>query len=116
MIEELWLQIGPFFASILDVNRYNSEWQTHHHNAMAAIQAGDIEAAVNAIANDIDSAREYFFAAEDLSTGGQRPRLSDKRGKAVQSLLGTKHEQLDGLQSSSRSLARRTRGLPKISC
>lgn len=106
MIEELWMQIGPFFASILDVNKYNHAWQSHHHDAVAAIQARDVEAAVNAIANDINSAKDYFVAAEELSTSHRRP-LSDKRIDAVQSLREIGREQSGAPRSASRSLARR---------
>lgn len=62
LIEGLWMQIGPFFASILDVDSYNHGWRVYHTDIIEAIRAGDEDAAVAAIGRDIDSAKAYFVS------------------------------------------------------
>ncbi len=63
IIEGLWMQIGPFFASMLNIQSYSDSWQTYHRDVVEAILSGDAEAAANAIVRDIDSAKAYFTAA-----------------------------------------------------
>ncbi|WP_307742833.1 GntR family transcriptional regulator [Gemmobacter fulvus] len=60
MIEGLWMQIGPFYAAILDTSTRADYWQIYHEQAIAAIRAGDAEEAARAIARDINSARDFF--------------------------------------------------------
>lgn len=64
MIEGLWMQIGPFYAAIIDDSRAGADWQIHHERAIAAIRAQDVEGAALAISRDIESAQDYFSARE----------------------------------------------------
>lgn len=63
LIEGLWMQIGPFFASILDIKTYNEGWKVYHQDVIDAIRAGDAEAAAAAIERDVDSAKSYFLSS-----------------------------------------------------
>jgi DNA-binding GntR family transcriptional regulator len=69
MIEGLWMQIGPFYASILDIKTYNQDWR--HQHVIEAIRAGDTESAVIAIARDIDSAKDYFVSTDITEPPGK---------------------------------------------
>lgn len=64
MIEGVWMQIGPFYAAILDNSRADANWQLHHERAIAAIRSQDVDGAATAIARDIESAQNYFSARE----------------------------------------------------
>lgn len=64
LIERSWMQIGPFYASILDINTYNQIWQAYHVAIIDAIRVGDAEAAAAAVAQDIDSAKDYFISSD----------------------------------------------------
>ena len=65
IIEGLWMQIGPFFASIMDMQSYNEGWKIYHGEVIDAIRAGDANEAAHAIARDIDSAKSYFTAMDE---------------------------------------------------
>ena len=65
IIEGLWMQIGPFFASILEMNSFRDGWQIYHSDIIEAVRSGNADEAALAIARDIDSAKAYFAAATD---------------------------------------------------
>lgn len=69
MIEGVWMQIGPFYAAILDNSRADANWQLHHEQAITAIRSQDVDGAATAIARDIESAQNYFSASEMALVG-----------------------------------------------
>ncbi len=69
MIEGLWMQIGPFYAAIIDDSRADADWQVHHEQVIAAIRAQDLEGAALAISRDIESAKDYF-STRDIALVG----------------------------------------------
>lgn len=68
-IEGLWMQIGPFFSSILDLKSYTDGWQIYHGDIIDAVRAGDSEGAALAVARDIESAKAYFKAVSVIEPG-----------------------------------------------
>lgn len=64
MIEGLWMQIGPFYAAILDDSQADANWQVHHEQAISAIRVQDVEGAALAIARDVESAKDFFSTRE----------------------------------------------------
>lgn len=70
VIESLWLQSGPYFRAL--ISRYfsdesdKSEADVNSHEAMlSAIEAGDAEAAREALHADIEAAATYFTQIQD---------------------------------------------------
>ena len=62
LIEGLWMQIGPFYASIIDPDSYDDSWKVFHQHIIEAVRAGDADEAAAAIGRDVDSAKDYFIS------------------------------------------------------
>lgn len=63
IIESLWLQAGPTLHLLLkDIELTEPVASEHHAQAMAALEAGDPEAARRAIAADIDDAANFILS------------------------------------------------------
>lgn len=71
LIEGLWMQIGPLFASILDVKSYYAGWKVYHQDLIEAVRTGNVDAAATAIEQDVESAKNYFIASGSNGHGNE---------------------------------------------
>lgn len=73
LIESIWIQIGPSLASTVEAHGFTDEWRLFHNEAVAALQAGDSDAACTAIENDIDWALQHFLRQVADTRGKTKP-------------------------------------------
>ena len=64
IIENLWLQISPYFHMLHDSGNYSTA-NAHHQAMFAALRRGDAEAAKAAIRSDIDAAYQVLMGQLD---------------------------------------------------
>lgn len=64
IIENLWLQISPYFNLLHDSGNYSTA-NTHHQEMFAALGRGDAEAVKAAIRSDIDAAYHVLLGLLD---------------------------------------------------
>jgi DNA-binding GntR family transcriptional regulator len=65
LIQNVWVQIGPFLAGMLNQYGFTDEWRTSHDGVIEAIKVRDASAACAAIENDIGWATKYFMALDE---------------------------------------------------
>jgi DNA-binding GntR family transcriptional regulator len=71
LIETLWLQAGPFVA--LSAKLPNIRWTLRHHlRLLAALRAGDVDAARQAIEDDIEDTLQELLKKASFGDGKQR--------------------------------------------
>lgn len=73
MITDLWSQVGPFFACLLDCGAYNEIANDQHREILAAIEAQDPAAVRRHIEDDISSATRALSACIESQAGRARP-------------------------------------------
>jgi DNA-binding GntR family transcriptional regulator len=71
LIETLWLQAGPFVA--LSAKLPNIRWTLRHHlRLLAALRAGDVDAARQAIEDDIEDTLQELLKKASFGDEKQR--------------------------------------------
>lgn len=61
MINDLWLKVGPIFTSLFDDAYYRHHANDEHLNILAAIEAGDPDAAQHYLQRDIENAAKALL-------------------------------------------------------